>query len=740
LKEVDMQRNFIRFCSILILLGLSFAVVVAGNNKVNTLKNRSTPKLEKTTIQEHKFKQPRGFQIRVWESNNSSLGRVAGGSVAQSTPPDGFGLEYPENEGIEHLFGAGPWIGAIVDTGQPGHQRSVMAVTTGYEGWSGPLLEFFGNPDGRDSFFLTDIRTRRNALGDTVNRRGIDDDHDGRVDEDELDGIDNDGDGKIDEDYGAVSEMDAYVGYTDTSSIPSVRDHIPLGIKVWQRSFAWRTLIKEPILPFEYYFVNVGNRILDSVYVGFFADCDVGPVNISSYYQRNFAAYLEDVRTAYEANPIDRPTTPIGITVLQTPKPLDSLGYTFQWYPGPNSPPTDAARYALMSLGRPGHNAIRADEFPSVSDSRFFFSFGPFARMKPGDTLKIVVALVSGRGIKEGRDNLHDNASRAIELNTRGFTVPPVPPSPPLIAQTGKDRITLHWSWPPPDTLDYRIKFQCDPLQTWDDSNKFVSALPDTHWRRKQPELRCGSLPTTGQSGGRIFEGFRVWRSVSIDGEDKSYALLAQYVVKDNVGTEDGDSLKYTFVDSNLVVGRTYWYSVTSFSLPGQTLVYIPDTTAPGGVRIDTLLSPATESALSENSKKVIIPFDPSTKVGDVKVVPNPYRTDVDYTSNNGGYEGVGQKWNESKRVIWFIHLPPNPDPSHPDQDCSSTIRIFTLAGDLVTTLYHDDKVRLASGLPKGQEEWNLISESGRAIASGIYVYTVESCIGKQIGKFVIIR
>jgi hypothetical protein len=32
------------------------------------------------------------------------------------------------------------------------------------------------------------------------------------------------------------------------------------------------------------------------------------------------------------------------------------------------------------------------------------------------------------------------------------------------------------------------------------------------------------------------------------------------------------------------------------------------------------------------------------------------------------------------------------------------------------------------------------LTASGRAVASGVYVYTVESDYGRQIGKFVIIR
>jgi len=35
---------------------------------------------------------------------------------------------------------------------------------------------------------------------------------------------------------------------------------------------------------------------------------------------------------------------------------------------------------------------------------------------------------------------------------------------------------------------------------------------------------------------------------------------------------------------------------------------------------------------------------------------------------------------------------------------------------------------------------WDLISRNTQAVVSGIYLYTVESKIGTQVGKFVIIK
>ncbi len=650
---------------------------------------------------EMQYKQ--GFNMRVWLGNNSTMGL---GAFPDFNPPDRIGLEYPVGSGIEHLYGAGPWLGALVDTSSSGPPRVIKAVTTGYGGGSGGFTgEMRGSQTPSDTFYHTST-----LMAGVPNKRFFDDDNDGRVDEDDLDGIDNDGDGLIDEDYAAVSESDVYVSYTDAFPTPIIVGHTPLGIKIWQKSYAWGTAVKDPIIALEYNFVNAGRWNFDSVYLGFFADADVGPTNVGGYYTRNLAGYFADVRTAYVYNAADKPSTPIGFTVLGTPRRLDSLRYTFEWHPIENNPANDVAAYELMSSGR-----IAADAPMSMtSDAQIFFGFGPFGTMRPHDTLRIVMALVSGQGIDLGKNNLHDNAVKALELYAHGYSTPVVPPSPPLRVRLGNNTDTLDWKWRPGDP-------RFDPLETWDDSSKFVEALPDTDWRRRNP-------PVGKIHGGRVFEGFRVWRSESPIYNPNSFALLRQFDVDDALHFEYGTGLRYSYIDSNLVRGRKYWYAVTSFSIPNATVVVIPDPQG-GPARLDTLLTDEMESDISENASLIQLPFAPSNRLGEVKVVPNPYRIDVDYTAEGGGWEGLGRLWTENSRQIWFIHLPSR-----------ATIRIFSLNGGLIASLLHDDGTRDVPGRPVGQEEWNLLSQSGRAIASGVYIFTVESDLGRQIGKFVVIR
>ena len=64
------------------------------------------------------------------------------------------------------------------------------------------------------------------------------------------------------------------------------------------------------------------------------------------------------------------------------------------------------------------------------------------------------------------------------------------------------------------------------------------------------------------------------------------------------------------------------------------------------------------------------------------------------------------------------------------------TIRIFTIDGDLVRVINHDRQ----PGDPESMHNtWDLITRNTQAAVSGIYFYSVESFLGNQVGKFVLI-
>lgn len=92
-----------------------------------------------------------------------------------------------------------------------------------------------------------------------------------------------------------------------------------------------------------------------------------------------------------------------------------------------------------------------------------------------------------------------------------------------------------------------------------------------------------------------------------------------------------------------------------------------------------------------------------------VKVVPDPYIARA--------------AWETSKyyRKLQFTNVP---------DVC--TIRIYTLGGDLVGTIEHNDGT--------GAADWNMLSSDGLAIASGVYLFHVESKYGNHIGRFAVIK
>jgi len=102
-----------------------------------------------------------------------------------------------------------------------------------------------------------------------------------------------------------------------------------------------------------------------------------------------------------------------------------------------------------------------------------------------------------------------------------------------------------------------------------------------------------------------------------------------------------------------------------------------------------------------------------------IKVVPNPYVVTHVAESRLSSTQTSGR----GEREIRFTRIPPG-----------SKISIFTVRGELVKTLNHDD-------LFVGDVYWNLRTEENLDVAFGVYVFVVDAPgIGTKISKFALIK
>jgi len=174
----------------------------------------------------------------------------------------------------------------------------------------------------------------------------------------------------------------------------------------------------------------------------------------------------------------------------------------------------------------------------------------------------------------------------------------------------------------------------------------------------------------------------------------------------------------YHYLDSGTPNGFTNYYAVVARD---HRLFWTGDEYVPAGLGIQAdpsnhfhiaLPRPEAQTAAhrSEMGANIYVYPDPATREALAEFQPRPRSRD-----------------NPTGVHVMFNNLPL----------AHNTIRIFTVAGDLVQTLYHDGFDR------GGSAAWNLMSRNGQEVVSGIYLYSVHSDtegFEPFHGRFVVIR
>ena len=411
------------------------------------------------------------------------------------------------------------------------------------------------------------------------------------------------------------------------------------------------------------YYIVPKKFSISNVYVGFWMHGSTGTINCGDNFIDENVRYYPQYHLALDE---DSPSGCDG-------KAISPVGF------GIISPDTPGLRWTMKYYEHEtlptrdipeyiemSSGTVMPDRVDQPSRAHIILAVGPF-NVNVGDTIKVEMAEVFGFGL----NGMLNNAAYLAFLKSKNFRVPSAPPVPKLRVSNVNHEVHLDWR----------------PLD------------PSTN-----PELYTD--PYRGDTITRPFEGYRVYRSTK--GLDGPWTVLADYDVVDDIGYNAG--LEYSYSDVGLVNNVEYYYAVSAYSKADKTINF-----------------PSQETSLSANAVASVPGTVPPSSVGQVAVVPNPYRGDIAYSSYNPPWEkpqGNRPWWMEQDRRIQFIHLPPY---------CE--IKIYTLSGDLVNTVWHESATR-------GYEDWNLTSSVGQAVSSGIYLFTVEDKTNGQVqvGKFVIIK
>jgi len=213
--------------------------------------------------------------------------------------------------------------------------------------------------------------------------------------------------------------------------------------------------------------------------------------------------------------------------------------------------------------------------------------------------------------------------------------------------------------------------------------------------------------------------------------DDKAAAYFADSLGRDVVGVIRKRFPYATPPDTIIEYGEPYaMYYEYEYAIDGLQLaepVHLAVTTFDFGNPAAGLTS--LESSPLANEKEVW-PLNSAAVVKETRpkpgVYPNPYRLADDY--NALGWEDPGRQGIDPERArkVTFTNVPD-----------TCTIKIWTLDGDLVRKIDHaepplDSRASVVV--------WDLITRNTQAAKTGLYIYTIESRFGTDVGKLAIIK
>jgi hypothetical protein len=535
------------------------------------------------------------------------------------------------------------------------------------------------------------------------------------------------------------AEQETYTEYYEVKS-PLASNHVPLGLKVIERTYAWSSDFAADFIIYEYDIINVGidtdgdgvpdtDRDLDDFYFTIRFDGDVSKLPhwgaeyrfsnqddhvvsngvdwswIEAFPQmegRDHGLTMDDIDSsmiimfdgdnpefdAYEGEPDDfgNPAedgtlqTPgfLGLRILKTePKIKPHSFHTCHIY---NDPGTDQETWDRMISDPTFEDIVIHPQtgLPYPLDYRGILTFGPMDTFFAGDTLKVTTAL--GVGSDPDSGGVHSLVEFVKIMRMAKFIV------------DNDYNIDVSSLIPPAPNVEV--------LEVVDDEGNFLGV-----------DLSWDDSPETHEN----FAGYIAYKaSEKGAGGELSWEPIDTFLVDENWPPPFAKKASvYKLFDSDVKFGFDYYYTVQSVSIDIQDPPIGVQRTAKRDPRSYYPISPATPVA--------------ETTLDNVKAVPNPY---VGSTVWNNRIPSSANPWEHR---LQFINLP-----------ADATVKIFTIDGDYVKELRAGETVRVGEGYPAARDgvaEWDLLTRNDQEAAPGIYMFVVESpSLGTKVGKFVIIR
>ena len=566
----------------------------------------------------------------------------------------------------------------------------------------------------------------------------------------------------------AISHQDMFADFKDYGTSASdnmgIPNHNPLGIEIHLESYSWNYSYADAFAILNYTFKNASSDTIRDIYAGIWADPSVSNFNYTDYYtpgggftwydnldgfdeSEDIAGFNRNIAYQYDADGDDGwAESYLGMSILGGSIPMKYLKTNYyQWvwtnsnnsdYPAYSMPIDDNERYEKMSSSVPKGTGpdYTSEGYPASENSwLFLISAGPTGSipnadttswtLAPGDSCSIAFTVVCGlwadgfSGDSPGRrNNLYVNydwAQKAYDgedknrnnildegedtngnLEIDRYILPAPPPVPNMYVEIESKKVILYWQ--------NNAESFLDPISQEAD-----------------------------------FEGYRIYGARKTDNESLGeFSLLLETDKENDIGYNTGFSMieirnNYGEPDSININNTYYHYKFENSEIKDGWLNYYAITAYDRGDPDANLES--LESSIYSN--RVYVYPGESASIEDQwpdepTVYPNPYR-------GQALWDGYGSR----NKMIWFRNLPEEAE-----------IRIFSLAGDLVDVIQHDESYKgqdinniderknpLMSG---GEHAWDLITMYDQATASGLYLFTVEDKNSGKVkeGKFLIIK